>query len=202
MIVYKVTNIINHKSYIGQTIYDLDYRKKRHFIDTARNSNTHFHRAIKKHGERAFEWMTIAITTELEMLNILEKFYIEKYDSFHNGYNMTTGGGNYEISDEYRQKLSESHSGEKHYLYGKHHTEETKQKISEAHKGLPIWNKDKHLTNEHRQKIGKAHIGKKHTKETKQKISTALKNKPSTLKNTKQQKVICPHCGKEFDLRE
>ncbi len=38
-------------------------------------------------------------------------------------------------SDETKQKMSEAKRGEKHFFYGKHHTEETKKKISEANKG-------------------------------------------------------------------
>lgn len=40
-------------------------------------------------------------------------------------------------SIETRIKMSESRKGEKHWLYGKHHTEETRKKLSEAKKGIP-----------------------------------------------------------------
>ena len=61
----------------------------------------------------------------------------------------------YKYTEEHKRKMSIAHSGEKHHMFGKHHSEATKLKISLA------------------QKISM--LGKQHTKETKKKISESLK---------------------------
>jgi hypothetical protein len=47
-------------------------------------------------------------------------------------YYTTKGSTGYKFSEEQRQRLSESHLGEKNPRYGKHHSEETKKQISAA----------------------------------------------------------------------
>lgn len=63
------------------------------------------------------------------------------------------------LSEETKKKLSESHkgllSGEKHPMFGKHHTDETKRKLSEAKKGKPAHNKGKPMSEEAKKKISK-----------------------------------------------
>lgn len=50
MIIYKVTNLINGKCYIGKTIKELNERKYRHlYISKYINENNFFHSAIKKY---------------------------------------------------------------------------------------------------------------------------------------------------------
>jgi group I intron endonuclease len=80
------------------------------------------------------------------------------------------------LSEETRQKLSESLTGENHPNYGKNHSEETKQKISEALKGENNHFYGKNHTEEAKQKISEAHKGKKHSEEHKQK---SLMNNPN-----------------------
>ncbi len=46
MKIYKATNRINGKIYIGQTIRDLDERWKRHINDAKKGDDLYFHRAI------------------------------------------------------------------------------------------------------------------------------------------------------------
>ena len=50
--IYKYTNLINNKIYIGQTIQPLEERHKKHISQL--NDNTYFHRAIKKYGIENF----------------------------------------------------------------------------------------------------------------------------------------------------
>lgn len=98
--IYRAYCLVSKKSYIGQTINTLEIRKNKHLSDTfgKKNSQLHFHKAIRKYGIDNFEWTIIdTILTDsqeslYECLDILEIKYIEQYDSYRNGYNMTPGG--------------------------------------------------------------------------------------------------------------
>ena len=54
MIIYKVTNIINNKIYIGQTIHSLNIRKSQHERSHEYGYKTAFSNAIKKYGNRLY----------------------------------------------------------------------------------------------------------------------------------------------------
>lgn len=92
--IYKVTNVINGKIYIGQTIQKVKDRWYRHCSKSGISEaelNTHFKRAILKYGKENFIVETIEICDSKE-LNEGEKFYISYYNSFKEGYNSTIGG--------------------------------------------------------------------------------------------------------------
>ena len=82
------------KYYVGQTIGTMEQRAgkdgRRYGWDDS-NCNTKFARSIRKWGWDAFEGRVLEEVYE-EDLNELEKFYIEQFDSFKNGYNTTLGG--------------------------------------------------------------------------------------------------------------
>ena len=59
MIIYKVTNIINNKIYIGQTIHSLNIRKSQHERSHEYGYKTAFSNAIKKYGKENFIWEII-----------------------------------------------------------------------------------------------------------------------------------------------
>lgn len=132
------------KSYIGQTTDRPTKRWRKDGSGYFRNDNKKFSNAIKKYGWNNFSHEIIGIVesdTKEQLIRDLdewEKYYIEKYDSFYNGYNSTTGGGNGLRSEETKRKISEARKGEKHPFYGKHHTDETKRKLSEQRQGRTI----------------------------------------------------------------
>lgn len=145
MIVYKVTNKINGKIYIGITIKTLEHRKRIHIRDS-KTKDTYFYRALRKYGEDNFEWEIIDTAETKEELEELEKYYIKLYDSFDNkekGYNTTSGGYSlYEITEEEKQKRSKRVKGKNNPMYGvespmkgKTFTKEHRRKISNALKG-------------------------------------------------------------------
>ena len=82
------------KYYVGQTIGTMEQRAgkdgRRYGWDDS-NCNSKFARSIRKWGWDAFEGRVLEEVYE-EDLNELEKFYIEQFDSFKNGYNTTLGG--------------------------------------------------------------------------------------------------------------
>ncbi len=88
--IYKVTNIINNKFYIGKTIQRFWKRKSQHKSSALGNKlQTHFHRAIRKYGFESFKWeILFEGECSSNKLNDLEIFYIGYYDTFKNGYNI------------------------------------------------------------------------------------------------------------------
>lgn len=93
-IIYKVTNKINKKIYIGQTIQSLKDRWYRHCAKKSLSEaemNMHIKRAILKHGKENFIIETLE-ECDSKLLNEREKFYIDYFDSYYNGYNSTKGG--------------------------------------------------------------------------------------------------------------
>lgn len=106
-IIYKATNKINNKSYIGQSKFNLSGRIRSHKWRAKEKINTHFYNAIRKYGFENFEWVVIDEPPN-EKLDKKEIFYINKYDTFKNGYNMTKGGIVTVITDEIRKKLSKA----------------------------------------------------------------------------------------------
>lgn len=66
------------------------------------------------------------------------------------------GKHNFKHTEEARIKISKSHTGENHYLFGKHLSEETRRRMSEANKGRIVWNKGVTMTEEQKKKISEA----------------------------------------------
>ena len=91
--IYKITNTINGKSYIGQTIQNVKERFYQHCATKCSKavSNMAIHRAIKKYGKSNF---TVEVIEEVESTNLndRERYWIRYYDSYNNGYNSTEGG--------------------------------------------------------------------------------------------------------------
>lgn len=93
--IYKFTNKINNKVYIGQSTY-IEKRYREHFYDcerltSDRHKSTYFHKALQKYGKDNFNFEIIELCEE-NQLNEREKYWIEYYHSFQNGYNLTYGG--------------------------------------------------------------------------------------------------------------
>lgn len=90
MIIYKVT-FPNSKCYIGLTKNTLERRKYNHYNRMYNGSTLHFHHALRKY-EGSEVWEIIDTAANYEELKLLEIKYIEHYNSFHKGYNLTLGG--------------------------------------------------------------------------------------------------------------
>ena len=87
-IIYKITNKVNGKSYIGQTRYTMEFRWRQH---QHKKDNTYFHNAIHRYGVDNFK-IEILEECNVEDLNSREIFYIAKFNTFKDGYNLTIGG--------------------------------------------------------------------------------------------------------------
>ena len=106
MEVYKITNKINGKVYIGQTIRPVEYRFNRHMNDALNNIlDTHFARAIRKYGKDSFIIEEIDNAQTQDELNQKEQYWIRYYNSVEDGYNETDavskcGGNTYQSKTE------------------------------------------------------------------------------------------------------
>lgn len=93
MYIYKITNKINNKIYIGQTTRTIQQRWIEHqYFALNQNGDTYFCRALRKYGVENFEIEKIDETSSQEELNKKEKHWIKYYNSCEEGYNSTTGG--------------------------------------------------------------------------------------------------------------
>lgn len=176
-----IKNKVNEKCYIGQT-NNIERRIRRHKKDS-KILDTYLYRSIRKYGWDNFDISIIDECDSREELNEREIFYIDKYDSFNNGYNMTLGGDGHNglsPSEETRKKISEANSKIKK-------DEEWCRKISESRKKNYIKenhpNYGKHLSEETKIKIGNGNRGKIRNKEFKKKIREYLSSEDNKRRN-------------------
>lgn len=183
--IYTITNLINYKVYVGQTS-NPKHRWASHKYEANRNVLQYtLYKALRKYGFDVFQFNLIEICKTQEEADSAEKYWIEQFDSRNNqmGYNLSVGGSvssgwhhseetkqklremfsgrgpAYTMTDEIRNKMSESQKG--HQV-----SDETIQKISQSHQG-------KILSEEHKEKLSQAHLGKTRTEEVKIKMSKA-----------------------------
>lgn len=90
-VIYKVTNLINKKVYIGQTI-DLEQRKRNHKSESYNQKSSGykyaFHSAIRKYGWDNFTWEILEETTDdLDEMNNREQYCCSLLNNINVGYN-------------------------------------------------------------------------------------------------------------------
>jgi len=169
-IIYKATNKVNGKVYIGQTVQSLRVRRNSHYCLADNDAiKTHFHRALHKYDKHRFVWKIIEFCDTKEELDEMEFHYIKKFDSFKYGYNMTLGGEGTigrVCSDVTREKISIANSGKKR-------SQRVKKLLSEKFSGKnnPMYGKVGSLA---------PNYGKKFSGETRLKMS---KNQMGSLNN-------------------
>ena len=188
MFIYKITNKINGKCYVGQTTQAVEHRFYEHCY---KNSKSAINNAIKKYGKDNF---IVEIISECSSKNELlkqETFYIKSFNTIYpNGYNLTTGGEFSSPSESVRQKISIS-------LSGKKRPEEVCKKISESKSGKKV----APCSEERKIKIGLANRGRKHSEETRKKISQkrkGIKPKKSRFFSEIQKKEMSKTGKKQF----
>lgn len=156
MIIYKLTNKINNKIYIGQTIHNLNKRLHGH-RHNAKRFKYGISAAIAKYGFDNFTSEIICHCFDLEELDKQEKYFIQEYQSNDSkiGYNLTAGGeGLKNPSAEVKQKMSNAHKNpNRKTTKGYKFTEEQKHNLSVAHLGISPPNKGIPMSEEQRMKL-------------------------------------------------
>lgn len=164
--IYKITNLINNKIYIGQT-KNPDHRWRQH-KNKAKNEKPDMVicQAMKKYGIDNFIYEIIACCKTQEDIDFTEELIIKQLDSCNSekGYNIATGGKYLPKSEETKRKISRAH---KNKVLSKKH----KEKISEARKG-------RELSEEHKRKISESNSGKVFSEEHRQNLSKSRQGKP------------------------
>jgi group I intron endonuclease len=156
--IYKITNKINGKIYIGCS-KDIENRWKAHI--TGRNNRTHLiGKAIQKYGVENFTF-EILIQCPNICFDYWEKYYIAKFDSTTpNGYNLTEGGQYCIWTQEAKDKLPKRY-GKSNPFYGKKHSDEFKEKQRKNRKGKPAPNKGKPHSEQHKENLRLAWIARR-----------------------------------------
>lgn len=124
MYIYKITNKINNKIYIGQTIKSIEKRFRQHISVAKQGRQNRLAKAIRKYGPENFYIEIIDTATTKEELNQKELNWMYYYNSLDpkNGYNETdfpgTGGNTYQFKtetelDEIKEKVRITKIGEK-----------------------------------------------------------------------------------------
>lgn len=109
--IYKITNTINDKIYIGSSI-NLRQRKSRHFTDlkAGRHDNSHLQRAFKKYGAKFFQFEVIFTCPISELIRI-EQIFLDNYKPEYNMLTKAYASFGYKHTLESLKKMSERFKG-------------------------------------------------------------------------------------------
>lgn len=184
-IIYKITNNVNGKIYIGLTTRSLHERFIQHCCHSNKGSKSLIHQAILKYGRDNFTIEQIDESETKSDLDEKEDFWINYYNSMNTsvGYNLKSGGAKgkgYKHTDVTKKIISESGKG-------KTRSEETKKHMSDAQK-LVKHQKHKEST---KQKMSWTHMCHSTSESTRQKISNSnsgkIRTKEMNEHNSKRQ---------------
>ena len=117
-IVYKITNRLNGKSYIGQSVRSLDQRWNSHLSAVRQGSKFRFHSAIRKYGVDQWSREIIFEHNDVNVCKKKEEEFITQFELMNNkkGYNAKPGGcGGWIVPEEkyesWKQKISDNNTG-------------------------------------------------------------------------------------------
>ena len=124
--IYKSTNLITGKKYIGFTV-SFFKRKNQHkyesFNKKCSGYNSYFHKAIRKYGWNNFNWEIIYQSKDVDYCKkIMENYFITEYDTYNNGYNETLGGEGslgFRHTEQHKENLNIKYTGKNNPMYGK-----------------------------------------------------------------------------------
>ena len=185
MLIYVITNDVNDKLYFGQTTKTLDERIKNHRNSFVTGVDNHLYRAMRLYGWDKFHFHPVVEVDTQDELNRLEEYYIAKYDTIRNGYNMAKGGT---INVMYSDVIRERHDK-------KMRSPEVRKKISDTLKAHIKENGG--LSEEHKRHLSenkKAFYASERGKATKAKFSQTFRLSEAhfkALNDAKNKAVYC-----------
>lgn len=188
MFVYKITNKINGKIYIGRCSSSLKRRLTKHFSCAKLDIKTRIGSAIRKYGRDNFNIECIEEVADKKTAIERETFYIRILDATngHIGYNIIDNGhcgGSEYVSEESKLKISLKNKGKKHTL-------EAKKKISEASKIMHTPEFDKRISIM-MSGTNNPFYGKEHTEETKVKMRKSKNTGASNPASKLNYPIVC-----------
>ncbi len=134
--IYRITNKVNGKSYIGKTGMNFGDRWDSHrsLLAAGKHTNPYLQNAWQKYGQDNFEFVIVEVVDTPEDLNGLEKMYIEMYRTAGLSYNIHDGGDGglnlgKHLSEETKRKIG---SKNRINMTGKKATRETRDKMSQS----------------------------------------------------------------------
>ena len=161
MIIYKTTNLINGKFYVGK-----DERNKNDYLGSGLN----LHRAIKKYGKENFIKETIEICSTREELIEREKYWIKETKAQELGYNIADGGwGGNTMCEENKERVINGFKGRKHTTESNEKRRTTREKRKQENPDVYK------ISEEQKQILSKTHKGKVHSEEWREKQSEFMK---------------------------
>jgi group I intron endonuclease len=146
MQIYLVTNKVNGKQYVGQTVQTLKKRWGSHGSDAKRGRGPHaLVHALIKYGKENLSIHTLKVCKTKSELNTTEKFFIKKLKTkVPNGYNITDGGdGTVGVPytqaqfKKFKKTIGNSRKGSGNSFFGKKHSVAAKKKMRKAKLGKP-----------------------------------------------------------------
>ena len=142
MIIYKLTNLVNGKLYIGQTIKTWKQRKAAYNTAIKSKNNQRIVNALRKYGWNRFSVEIIDKASTIEELNKLEEHYIAYLNTVEEGYNTTNGGNNGVWTDAHKQILKDAWSNERRIDASKRMKEQNKRTKNTRGKNISLGLKD------------------------------------------------------------
>ena len=150
--IYKVTNTVNEKYYIGKRTCECDI-----LSDVYMGSGTTIKNAIKKYGKDNFVKEVLCVCVSESSAYFMEKIFVGKEEVDDSQcYNMTLGGRGFCSTLSTREKISLANKGKTSSRKGVILSKETKSKISEANKGRKLDKRREPLSQETRDKMSLA----------------------------------------------
>lgn len=225
--IYKITNKINGKIYIGITSNGYINRWKQHYtraLCKKEDKKSKLHMAIIKYGKESFYIELIKTVNSYNEASFLERLYIEKYKSFKQGYNGDLGGSlrfpsekekeaiskklkGHKVSEETKEKIRKARAQQKKIKWSEESKKRSSERWKEYYKDKNGTRKGHKNSDEHRRKISEALKGRKPSEKC---IENSIKyhkgrrlseeHKRKIRENTKynHKKIICIELNKIF----
>lgn len=193
-LIYKATNKLSGKSYIGLTTKALKERIRGHIKDSKiKNHTFKFANALRKYNFDDWDWIILHKDIPFKYLSKMEEFYIFLFNTYNEGYNSTKGGEHSPMHNPIsRRKNALARTGKSRPDVAERNRRNRGKKLSEEHekklsdnfsgKNNPFYGKTH--SDETRLKMSKAkenyipwNKGKPHSEETKRKLKEAWKRR-------------------------